>query len=1105
MGTSKSFYVMVVFVCVILFQVQLRADDRRVKIKIREEGFYRLSGADLETASVDLAGIDPRNICMYNNGGEILPEFVAAERPAELLNVAIEVFDGNDGSFDKQDYILFYGKPAEGLKCNAETGDMEYIRNPYTNHNFYWLYWGGNSGRRIQTIFNPVDVNDPAADVVKELIHIEKDSLNALESGREWCWGILNTVPGRTYPFYFYLPETVLPGNYPVYFCIAGNTNNATLDCRVNGKLNLTRLFHQSEKSVYSTYNFVKNDNNELIIENFHDVQLIYNPVVFDWIEILCRRKLVHKENGLFFSPDTTGDVLFVIKNLRSDSIRVYDVSDYRNVIRLTGKLITKRAFYFKTYVDENLCKRFAVVSDLDFLQPEQIERVVLQDMRNDKSGCDLVILSPEEFFAPAFQIKKLREQHDRISTRIIDIQDVFNEFGRGISDPVAIRDFLKYVYENWQPRPQYVLLFGDGHYDYRNITNPRENNWIPPYETDELDDRNSRATDDFYTFIATMNQGRYINCDFAIGRIPAQNIAEAEAYVNKLVKYETEPYLGDWKSRILFLADDENTAVPANQVEFTEGSEHLAGLDIFNSFRIEKLYEIMFPYEGDPDFHHKRTGSTNVMINAINEGNLFMNYYGHSNMRRIAHESIFYFDRDLYAVNNYDKPFLFTSMGCQFGRYDYPDNRCGSEELLFLENRGAIAVIAASRDVYSYPTDRLIVEFYDELLGKTERPARLGDALRLAKNSDVTHDDVNDQKFHLFGDPCTRLAVPELNSNIVMQSDTLQTGYLSGLSGTVVTRNSDNTSFEGTALINVFDAAKDSVYTTHDGTQVNYVVSGAPVFRGKSKVTDGQFSAQFITPVFLEQGANARAQVYFYNNNTDGWGYKSGLFVRQFNNTITDTIAPEIKLSISDGLMCEDTVGNHFSVKISCFDPGGINITGYEERGIKLHLIESDSRNEYDATKFFWYDPDSYTTGSFEYPFIKRVNDECKLICEVWDNFNNVSRDTLEFNILSVAGEGLAIPDKYVLQQNYPNPFNSSTILEYECPETAEIELVIYNSLGQKVRTLEQGHRDAGTHQARWDGLSDSGQQVASGVYLCTFRVKEKNIVLNRKMMYLR
>ena len=69
-------------------------------------------------------------------------------------------------------------------------------------------------------------------------------------------------------------------------------------------------------------------------------------------------------------------------------------------------------------------------------------------------------------------------------------------------------------------------------------------------------------------------------------------------------------------------------------------------------------------------------------------------------------------------------------------------------------------------------------------------------------------------------------------------------------------------------------------------------------------------------------------------------------------------------------------------------------------------------------------------------------------------------------------------------MSQNYPNPFNPSTTIEYTLPAASQVELTIYDILGQRVATLVDGHRPAGTHQVTWDGRSD-GVPVASGVYL--------------------
>ena len=75
----------------------------------------------------------------------------------------------------------------------------------------------------------------------------------------------------------------------------------------------------------------------------------------------------------------------------------------------------------------------------------------------------------------------------------------------------------------------------------------------------------------------------------------------------------------------------------------------------------------------------------------------------------------------------------------------------------------------------------------------------------------------------------------------------------------------------------------------------------------------------------------------------------------------------------------------------------------------------------------------------------------------------------------------------EYRLSQNYPNPFNSDTKIRYQLPENTHIKLEIYNLLGQKIRTLINEQKPAGSHTVRWDGRDDSGTAVSSGVYLYT------------------
>lgn len=113
--------------------------------------------------------------------------------------------------------------------------------------------------------------------------------------------------------------------------------------------------------------------------------------------------------------------------------------------------------------------------------------------------------------------------------------------------------------------------------------------------------------------------------------------------------------------------------------------------------------------------------------------------------------------------------------------------------------------------------------------------------------------------------------------------------------------------------------------------------------------------------------------------------------------------------------------------------------------------------------------------------------------------------QDIYEFNSTVYIGGNRpgTLPRQLTLYQNYPNPFNPTTTIRYYLPIQQKVSLTIYNILGQKIRTLENGKKAAGLHSVTWDGTSTSGHPVSSGIYF--YRLKVGHTVMNRKMIYLR
>jgi hypothetical protein len=93
-------------------------------------------------------------------------------------------------------------------------------------------------------------------------------------------------------------------------------------------------------------------------------------------------------------------------------------------------------------------------------------------------------------------------------------------------------------------------------------------------------------------------------------------------------------------------------------------------------------------------------------------------------------------------------------------------------------------------------------------------------------------------------------------------------------------------------------------------------------------------------------------------------------------------------------------------------------------------------------------------------------------------------------------------VPTKYGIE-NHPNPFNPSTEIKYELPQLDEVRIVIYNVLGQEVRTLVNGKQEAGRYTVQWNGDNEQGNKVPSGMYF--LRMKAGKFIANRKLLLLK
>ncbi|PKK83953.1 MAG: hypothetical protein CVT49_05875 [candidate division Zixibacteria bacterium HGW-Zixibacteria-1] len=134
----------------------------------------------------------------------------------------------------------------------------------------------------------------------------------------------------------------------------------------------------------------------------------------------------------------------------------------------------------------------------------------------------------------------------------------------------------------------------------------------------------------------------------------------------------------------------------------------------------------------------------------------------------------------------------------------------------------------------------------------------------------------------------------------------------------------------------------------------------------------------------------------------------------------------------------------------------------------------------------WLWEDMDAFFLGASEGP-------STPLCWEVVDTAGTDVRD-LDKNIL---------PTQFELGQNYPNPFNPTTRFEFAVPEKSNVNISVFNILGQKITTLVDGEYAAGYYSVDWDSRSDNGSEVASGIYF--YKIEANNYTNTKKLMLIR
>ncbi len=1059
-----------------------------LKIPIITEGIYKLTGAKLFAHGINIHEINPATLRIYNNGGRELPEKNSVPRPDSLVENAIIVSDGNDSRFDSEDYILFYANGTTGYQVNSN-GAFSHYQNHYTEKNIYWLSWGGTRpGKRIIST-NQQLTTTTIKNSFTEFLFVEEEQNNLLHSGRHWLGRRLRTE-GEALSYAFSMkgalsdyPVTIRTQLAPVsegqHTCFLGFNNSIVKNISFTGPYNYSDeiefkffvLSFLDKVNIQSGLNYIK-----IGYQNPQPTQIGY----VDWIEISFTRQLIKENEALFFNsaPDD-GILRFELKNQSSETITLFDLTQADAIKQINYQSINE-IIAFVDSVSLEQPKRYVAFSSKNALEVTEFEKVSSARLREKSYPVDYLIITPTQFLNAANTLKSLRENIDTLKAEVVSTTDIFNEFGWGLPDPMAIRDFLRYVCQNTIKPPQYVLLLGHGHYDYKNIFGDSGPNWIPTYQNLETNSTYSVCSDDIFACV----QGDDAFLDMTIGRIPARTSEEAEQFIRKICQYEAHKANGDWQNQIALVADDEFIAggLDGGELLHTRDCETISTL-FPKHLDQHKIYLVNYPSVQTASISGITKPKANQdLIYYLNQGVLLCNMIGHSNETQFAHEKIFSISREIPLIQNHEKlPFLVVA-SCAFGRYDTPANRHIIEELLLHPAGGIIASFASARVAFPGDNAALNQHLVRYLFPSDTTTRRLGDAARLAKNRIPG---MNSSKYHLLGDPALILNAPE--ARIKIQSvtpDSFKALSLVTVKGQINSSDLKIPELNGKIFLKVFDTRQPQTYITGQNQSVDYIMSGNIIFRGMSPLNQNTFEAQFIIPKDITyNGQDGRISCFYGDENSENAyaGFRDGIYLGGTQTTTPDTKGPVIKIEFKDCQFVEnDFVPRNPILIITIQDSlSGINLTG--EIGHKITMvIDQREENKIDLTPYFNYDPGSYRSGKIQYQLLNLTEGEHLIEVKAWDNFNNSSSLEVKFCIIN--------QDKLIIRNlmNYPNPFSDQTNFTYEINQSAEIDIKIYTVAGRMIRTFSgiQAHQGF-NFDLIWDGTDEANEAVANGVYL--------------------
>ncbi len=1104
------------------------ADGQWYRIAVPREGVYRLTAAYLRD-SLGVAAPDLARVQVYGNGGRTLPAVNTAPRLADLTEVP---------TLQTGDAVLFFAEgpswwdfvPAAG----ATPGYWSHDLSPFSTAAHYFIRVDTPAPRRLDAPGFPSYPDAQVLPTVTQRVFHERDLFNQERdgsgSGLDWM-GEQISVLSAGYTTLDDAPTAGITGTVAYRARVAARTDRFLTITMASGGETLASVSPNPVDLTFRNIGALLTDR-QIAVTRAASANL---GVTFrssatgndnakawlDWVEAVYERAPVAVGGVVRFATPGGQRARFEVA-LQGFTAQpeVWDVSEPGRIMRLA---VQNRGGAFAVQIDATAGDREIVAFDPGSgyvtLPPGRGTPVANQNLHGLAGNPAYVVVTAPEFLADATRLADYRRTTDGLESVVVTTDQIDNEFASGSTDMRAVRDYLKFLYDRAPDAarlPQFLLLFGDGHFNFRRIGRDAVENFVPVYETENMFDRTESYTSDDYFGLLADGDGRWVSSaervQLGIGRLPIRSPEEARDIVDKIMRYETPASLGAWRSTVTFVGDDQypNEWDHDLHVLNADGTSRVAEATD-PTLTVQKIYAPSYPLANSVE-GNRRPAATAAVIRSLNEGTLIWNYSGHGSPENLGDER--YFTQDvLNALTNTTRPSIFVTATCSFGKFDQDVGQSMAEEVLLRPDGGGIAMFTTVRVVYTSDQPSgdnnfgLNVALTEQMLLREPGglPRRLGDALFRTKNT-ASGSSLNNRKFNLLGDPAMRIGLPRGGVDIDAPP-VLQAYDEATVSGRVLRPDgTPDVGFSGVVDVEVFDAYRRVVMpqTPFPYTLGVYLPGRAytqqtdRIYAGRATVTGGQFSATFRVPQDVSySGLPAKVFVYGLAGASDAAGQSRRPVVSATAGTRPDdATGPEVRLFLGDTTFVSGGLTSPSPVLIARLsDVSGINTVGAGVGHEILLTIDGDEAGAVDVGRYFSGDLDTYRSGTVRFPLQRLAPGLHTARLTAWDAVNNSNTAEVSFRVSDA--EGLTVSNLYP----YPNPTSGPTRFTFEHNQPAgtpaRVQLRIYTINGRPIRTisgdeaLPGGVLPAGLVQIPWDGRDDDLDRLATGIYLFRLRIE--------------